>query len=90
MIHSPVEAAVVNAVLGGEDPNSVALLPSGFAILPDEISGRGGSLLTVAFQIFIDSSPGSKIPSGTIDVVNSLLSCTCDRIKTIMSSSNVQ
>ncbi|XP_042439319.1 homeobox-leucine zipper protein ROC2-like isoform X1 [Zingiber officinale] len=90
IIYSPVEAAMVNAVLGGEDSNSVALLPSGFAILPDEISERGGSLLTVALQIFIDSSPGSEIISGSIDVVNSLLSCTCDRIRAIMSSSNVQ
>ncbi|KAG6521993.1 hypothetical protein ZIOFF_019127 [Zingiber officinale] len=97
MIYAPVDTAIINAVLSGGDPNFVALLPSGFVIFPDENSSmqndeakREGCLLTVAFQIFIDSAPDSRIPAGTIDIVNSLLSCTCSRIRAIISSNNLQ
>ncbi|CAI9756584.1 unnamed protein product [Fraxinus pennsylvanica] len=61
VIYAPVDIVAMNVVLSGGDPDYVALLPSGFAILPDgpinpagginpEV-GSGGSLLTVAFQI---------------------------------------
>ncbi|KAJ8567804.1 hypothetical protein K7X08_020012 [Anisodus acutangulus] len=55
VIYAPVDIVAMNVVLSGGDPDYVALLPSGFAILPDGggglNSGTGGSLLTVAFQI---------------------------------------
>ncbi|BFG21239.1 hypothetical protein CerSpe_075130 [Prunus speciosa] len=53
VIYAPVDIVAMNAVLIGSDPDYVALLPSGFAILPDGgcmgDSGSGGSLFTVAF-----------------------------------------
>ena len=35
IIYAPVDIASMNVVLSGGDPAYVALLPSGFAILPD-------------------------------------------------------
>lgn len=100
VIYAPVDPAAIAAVLSGGDPNHVALLPSGFAILPDRPSSAvdhdaetetdlGGSLLTVAFQILVFSGPGSKISRGFIATVDGLLSCTCDRIRSILSGNSV-
>ncbi|WOL07739.1 homeobox-leucine zipper protein ROC2-like [Canna indica] len=100
IIYAPVDAAIINSVLRGGDPHFVALLPTGFAILPDRPStlhggihdedNSGGSLLTVAFQILLDCCPDSKISMGSIATVKSLLSCTCDRIRDILLGNNVQ
>ncbi|XP_054776944.1 homeobox-leucine zipper protein MERISTEM L1-like [Prosopis cineraria] len=94
VIYAPVDIVAMNAVLGGGDPDYVALLPSGFAILPDGSSlnsntgggpildvGSGGSLLTVAFQILVDSVPTAKLSLGSVATVNSLIKCTVERIK---------
>ncbi|KAH9606681.1 hypothetical protein KSS87_014890 [Heliosperma pusillum] len=90
VIYAPVDLAAMNVVLSGGDPDYVALLPSGFAILPDGSwsgsgttmeSGSGGSLLTVAFQILVDSVPTAKLSLGSVATVNSLIKCTVERIK---------
>ncbi|KAF3609774.1 hypothetical protein DY000_02044437 [Brassica cretica] len=78
----------VNVMLNGGDPDYVALLPSGFAILPDGNAnggGEGGSLLTVAFQILVDSVPTAKLSLGSVATVNNLIACTVERIKAAMS-----
>ncbi|XP_073048096.1 homeobox-leucine zipper protein PROTODERMAL FACTOR 2-like [Primulina eburnea] len=91
VIYAPVDIVAMNVVLSGGDPDYVALLPSGFAILPDgpnnhqagrglEI-GSGGSLLTVSFQILVDSVPTAKLSLGSVATVNSLIKCTIERIK---------
>ncbi|KAK1375162.1 Homeobox-leucine zipper protein MERISTEM L1 [Heracleum sosnowskyi] len=90
VIYAPVDIVAMNVVLSGGDPDYVALLPSGFAILPDgpgqnvggihEV-GSGGSLLTVAFQILVDSVPTAKLSLGSVTTVNSLINCTVERIK---------
>ena len=96
VIYAPVDFVAMNVVLNGGDPNYVALLPSGFAILPDgptagigEI-GSGGSLLTVAFQILVDSIPTAKLSLGSVATVNSLIACTVERIKAAVSGENAQ
>ncbi|OWM77662.1 homeobox-leucine zipper protein MERISTEM L1-like [Punica granatum] len=93
VIYAPVDIVSMNVVLSGGDPDYVALLPSGFAILPDGPSlsnggsggilevGSGGSLLTVAFQILVDSAPNAKLSLGSVATVNSLIKCTVERIK---------
>lgn len=98
VIYAPVDVVAMNVVLNGGDPDYVALLPSGFAILPDgPISdrapnggpigevGSGGSLLTVAFQILVDSVPTAKLSLGSVATVNSLIACTVERIKAAVS-----
>ncbi|CAM8996366.1 unnamed protein product [Rhodiola kirilowii] len=104
VIYAPVDIVAMNVVLNGGDPDYVALLPSGFAILPDNgIStpvsvgqqhgvldvGSGGSLLTVAFQILVDSVPTAKLSLGSVATVNSLIKCTVERIKAALSCENV-
>lgn len=99
VIYAPVDIVAMNVVLNGGDPDYVALLPSGFAILPDGTQSRlgnniindkisSGSLLTVAFQILVDSVPTAKLSLGSVATVNSLISCTVDRIKTALNCDN--
>lgn len=96
VIYAPVDIVAMNVVLNGGDPDYVALLPSGFAILPDgttngggngggESGGHGGSLLTVAFQILVDSVPTAKLSLGSVATVNNLIACTVERIKASLS-----
>ncbi|KAF3325657.1 homeobox-leucine zipper protein ROC2 [Carex littledalei] len=96
VIYAPVDVVAMNVVLNGGDPDYVALLPSGFAILPDgpnqavdpavgEMGSGGASLLTVAFQILVDSVPTAKLSLGSVATVNSLIACTVDRIKSAVS-----
>jgi homeobox-leucine zipper protein len=95
VIYAPVDVVAMNVVLNGGDPDYVALLPSGFAILPDgptgsslqadSGAGTGGSLLTVAFQILVDSVPTAKLSLGSVATVNSLIACTVERIKAAVS-----
>lgn len=40
VVYAPVDIAEMSAVLNGGDPDSVALLPSGFAILPDGLQSK--------------------------------------------------
>ncbi|XP_074307544.1 homeobox-leucine zipper protein MERISTEM L1-like [Silene latifolia] len=99
VIYAPVDVVAMNVVLNGGDPDYVALLPSGFAILPDgpvaghggpgiEVAGSGGSLLTVAFQILVDSVPTAKLSLGSVATVNSLIKCTVERIKGAVACNN--
>lgn len=99
VIYAPVDIVAMNVVLSGGDPDYVALLPSGFAILPGgppnihgggvvaEV-GTGGSLLTVAFQILVDSVPTAKLSLGSVATVNSLIKCTVERIKAALACEN--
>ncbi|KAI4295862.1 hypothetical protein L6164_035862 [Bauhinia variegata] len=98
VVYAPVDIVAMNVVLGGGDPDYVALLPSGFAILPDRPAGlnggpilevgSGGSLLTVAFQILVDSAPTAKLSLGSVATVNSLIKCTVERIKSAVMGDN--
>ncbi|KAK8612485.1 hypothetical protein V6N13_092600 [Hibiscus sabdariffa] len=97
VIYAPVDIIAMNVVLSSGDPDYVALLPSGFAILPDgpghngggilEI-GSGGSLLTVAFQILVDSVTPAKLSLGSVATVNSLIKCTVERIRAAVMCNN--
>ncbi|KAL7250291.1 hypothetical protein ACSBR1_012319 [Camellia fascicularis] len=97
VIYAPVDVVAMNMVLSGGDPDYVAILPSGFAILPDGPAGHGGrigeggsggSLLTVAFQILVDSTPNAKLSLGSVATVNNLIACTVDRIKASVAGEN--
>lgn len=102
IVYAPLDVASMRAVMTGGDSSFVALLPSGFAIVPDGSSGYGddwsgklargssnkgsGSLLTVAFQILVNSLPMAKLNVESVETVNSLLSCTINKIKSAVSS----
>ncbi|TQD71760.1 hypothetical protein C1H46_042706 [Malus baccata] len=82
VLYAPVDIVHMKAVLNGSDPDHVPLLPSGFAILPDgagigDSSSGGSSLLTVAFQLLIDSDPTAKLSLGSsVTAANDLIDCT--------------
>ncbi|TVU16097.1 hypothetical protein EJB05_39646 [Eragrostis curvula] len=86
VVYAPVDIPAMQLVMGGGDSTYVALLPSGFAILPGgpSISGCGhkasGSLLTVAFQILVNSQPTAKLTAESVDTVNNLIACTIKKI----------
>ncbi|XP_039160328.1 homeobox-leucine zipper protein HDG2 isoform X2 [Eucalyptus grandis] len=93
VVYAPVDIVAMNVVLNGGDPDYVALLPSGFSILPDGSQGSGevasgGSLLTVAFQILVDSVPTAKLSLGSVATVNNLIACTVERIRASLSPEN--
>ncbi|XP_030459605.1 homeobox-leucine zipper protein HDG2-like isoform X2 [Syzygium oleosum] len=95
VVYAPVDIVAMNVVLNGGDPDYVALLPSGFSILPDGSSKQGGgevasggSLLTVAFQILVDSVPTAKLSLGSVATVNNLIACTVERIRASLSPEN--
>jgi hypothetical protein len=72
-IYSPVDAVAMNVVLNGSDLDYMALLPSGFAILPD--GGHRGSLLTIALKILVNSITAAKLSLGSVATVNCLIAC---------------
>ncbi|KAK8718353.1 hypothetical protein V6N13_045589 [Hibiscus sabdariffa] len=102
VVYAPVDIPAMHVVMNGGDSAYVALLPSGFAIVPDgpgsrgpisngHINGNGGgngdsprvggSLLTVAFQILVNSLPTAKLTVDSVETVNNLISCTVQKIK---------
>ena len=115
IVYAPLDIASLRALMTGGDSSFVALLPSGFTIVPDGSSGSGsggsndwsgrlarggcssssssskgsGSLLTVAFQILVNGLPMAKLNVESVETVNSLLSCTIDKIKSAISSAQL-
>ncbi|CAF2125861.1 unnamed protein product [Brassica napus] len=88
VVYAPVDIPAMNVVMNGGDSSYVALLPSGFAVLPDGGSGDveqrpvgGGSLLTVAFQILVNNLPTAKLTVESVETVNNLISCTVQKIR---------
>ncbi|XVE88882.1 hypothetical protein DITRI_Ditri19aG0104300 [Diplodiscus trichospermus] len=96
VVFAPVDITGMQTVITGCDSSNMAILPSGFSILPDGLESRplvitslheksndneGGSLLTIAFQILKNSSPTSKLTMESVESVNTLISCTLRNIK---------
>ncbi|XP_013637557.1 PREDICTED: homeobox-leucine zipper protein HDG1-like isoform X2 [Brassica oleracea var. oleracea] len=82
VVYAPVDIPAMHAVMNGGDSAYVALLPSGFAILPDDQgTEETGSLLTVAFQILVNSLPTAKLNVESIETVSNLISCTVQKIR---------
>ncbi|XP_061359240.1 homeobox-leucine zipper protein ANTHOCYANINLESS 2-like isoform X2 [Gastrolobium bilobum] len=93
VVYAPVDIPAMHVVMNGGDSAYVALLPSGFAVVPDGSGGCGeghggasqqrmsGSLLTVAFQILVNSLPTAKLTVESVETVNNLISCTVQKIK---------
>ncbi|XVF24972.1 hypothetical protein REPUB_Repub13aG0173200 [Reevesia pubescens] len=97
VVFAPVDITGMQSVITGCDSSNMAILPSGFSILPDGVESRplvitsrheksndteGGSLLTIAFQIVTNSSPTAKLTMESVESVNTLISCTLQNIKT--------
>lgn len=92
VVYAPVDIPAMHVVMNGGDSSYVALLPSGFAVLPDggmdggsgdgeQRPVGGGSLLTVAFQILVNNLPTAKLTVESVETVNNLISCTVQKIR---------
>ncbi|XP_075473717.1 homeobox-leucine zipper protein ANTHOCYANINLESS 2-like [Primulina tabacum] len=98
VVYAPVDIPAMHVVMNGGDSAYVALLPSGFVVVPDGPGSRGptgngpignvgmvhrvsGSLLTVAFQILVNSLPTAKLTVESVETVNNLITCTVQKIK---------
>lgn len=98
VVYTAVDVNAMQMVMNGGDSASVALLPSGFAIVPDcfpdsassngcndvSIKASGGSLLTLGFQILVNNPPSAKLTMESVDTVNCLISRTIQRIKSAL------
>ncbi|KAL3647363.1 hypothetical protein CASFOL_008331 [Castilleja foliolosa] len=83
IVHAAVETAAMTVAMNGGDSSNVAVLPSGFAIVPDCIpdSGTPGSLLTLGFQILVSNLPAAQLTMESVDTVKSLIERTIQGIK---------
>ena len=91
-----VDITGIQSVMTGCESSNLAILPSGFSIIPDGLESRplvissrqeeknteGGSLFTMAFQILTNASPTAKLTLESVDSVNTLVSCTLRNIRT--------
>ncbi|XWS61129.1 hypothetical protein CRYUN_Cryun07bG0098900 [Craigia yunnanensis] len=106
VVYAPVDVSSMSVVMNGGDSAYVALLPSGFAILPGispsyhggqcnsngplgkpDIDGSisSGCLVTVGFQILVNSIPTAKLTEESVETVNNLISCTIQKIKAALT-----
>ncbi|KVI04726.1 homeobox-leucine zipper protein ANTHOCYANINLESS 2-like [Cynara cardunculus var. scolymus] len=96
IVYAAVDVQSITVVMNGGDSSCVALLPSGFAIVPDCVAesgapvtkagSEGGSLLTVGFQILVNDLPSSKLTMESINTVINLISRTIQGIKEVVHS----
>ncbi|KAF5805521.1 putative transcription factor & lipid binding HD-SAD family [Helianthus annuus] len=93
MVYAAVDVEAITVVMNGGDSSYVALLPSGFAIVPDCVAesgvkaeGEGGSLLTVGFQILVNDLPSSNIKMESVNTVINLITRTVQGIKDVIHS----
>ncbi|GAB4842239.1 Homeobox-leucine zipper protein GLABRA 2 [Ancistrocladus abbreviatus] len=96
VVYAHVDIPGIQSVMTGCDSSSMAVLPSGFSILPDglesrplvissrmeEKSSEGGSLLTVALQTVTNNSATAKPTMESVESINTLLACTLRNIRT--------
>nr|XP_043630291.1 homeobox-leucine zipper protein ANTHOCYANINLESS 2 [Erigeron canadensis] len=98
IVYAAVDVQSIQVVMNGGDSSCVALLPSGFAIVPDCVAdsgapvtkpgSEGGSLLTVGFQILVNDLPSSKLTMESINTVINLISRTVQGIKEVVNAHN--
>ena len=97
VVYAPVDIQGMQSVMTGCDSSGLAILPSGFSILPDGVESRplvitmrreeeksseGGSLLTIALQVVANASPTAKLSAESMESVDTLMACTIKNIKT--------
>ncbi|KAL4272086.1 hypothetical protein GQ457_13G002460 [Hibiscus cannabinus] len=85
IVYGPVEALSMSMVINGGNPNTVAILSSGFAILPDKPPGQGnepvGSILTLSFHCGDSSTTNEFIPASTLKTIDAILGTTAGLIR---------
>eukprot|EP00253_Pinus_taeda_P025732 PITA_25732 len=94
IVYAPFDMASLHAVMQGGEPDHV--MPSGFVILPDGLGTlteigcssstihKGGSILTVAFQILLANMETPRATMEDVQVVQQLISKTVQKIKSAL------
>jgi homeobox-leucine zipper protein len=94
VIYAPMDAYALSIVLNGGNPDTVVILPSGFAILPDrpptwpEGKESSGSLVTVSFHIVDGASSEDFIPPESLDTMRHIIMETVISIRMAVTSNN--
>ncbi|ONI13150.1 hypothetical protein PRUPE_4G205900 [Prunus persica] len=85
VVYAPIDAYAMTDLINGGNPDYVAILPSGFSILPDKPMHQdetGGSLLTIAFHIALGASTEEHMsPHQHLNVGHKILETTLSLIK---------
>ena len=88
VIYAPIDLPATSALVNGTvNPDNVAVLPSGFAILPDRApksddeDGATGSFLTVAFHIIDNDSSKEYVPPDSLDTIQRIMKETVASVK---------
>ncbi|KAK2651507.1 hypothetical protein Ddye_011363 [Dipteronia dyeriana] len=96
VVYTPLDLHSVNMLMAGADSSTVTVLPSGFAIHPDGRNGHGttsndnegsnfnetsgGCILTVIFQILLNSLHNHTISVESVETISKLVTCTIRKI----------
>eukprot|EP00253_Pinus_taeda_P010534 PITA_10534 len=94
IVYAPFEMASMHAVMHGGEPDHVSVLPCGFVILPDGLDigsnfsteHKGGTILTVAFQILLTNmaTPRARATMEDLQAVQSLITSTVQKIRSAL------
>ncbi|XP_060176262.1 homeobox-leucine zipper protein ROC5-like [Lycium barbarum] len=93
LVYAKIDSLAINVVMSGGDSSSVALLPSGIAIVPDcfhnwsqkkDNDFCSGSLVTILFQVLANNSPVAKLSTESLEKVKGLISHSIHGIKTAL------
>jgi len=81
VVFSPINMQSLNMMMSCGDSSFVGLRPSGFVVLPDDNNEGGSCLLTVGLQMLQNDNHSAKFTIESVQTVNSLLSCTIQKVK---------
>ncbi|KAF5727972.1 hypothetical protein HS088_TW21G00112 [Tripterygium wilfordii] len=87
IVYAPMDIRAMSMILNGGNADSVFVLPSGFAVLPDRaITANGkeeecGSLLTIAYHIVDDSCAENCVPRSSTQTMKRIIKTTANWIR---------
>ncbi|OMO80579.1 hypothetical protein CCACVL1_12874 [Corchorus capsularis] len=91
VVFAPVDTAAMSAIMNGENPELVTIMPSGFSILPDKAPGNGpvGSILTIAFKTADNHlSSENYVPAEVLRTIDGVLTTTIYKIRKAFFADN--
>ncbi|PRQ31656.1 putative START-like domain-containing protein [Rosa chinensis] len=89
IVYAPIDQFAMSALLDGSNPDHVAILASGFSILPDRPMANdesGGSLLTLALHITEGGAAEEYIPPQTFQNILNIIAGTVIQITEVLSN----
>ncbi|KAG9153803.1 hypothetical protein Leryth_005928 [Lithospermum erythrorhizon] len=93
VVYAPIDISAMSYILQGEEADFVAILPSGFSILPGSTmhvdkEGGKGSILTISFEIIDESlSSPDVLPPSSVSTAYNIIKATIVSIKHALTAS---